>query len=568
GPIEITENSSTEYKVNAHSDTGITYSWISNPVGIGVFSSTDTASTIFTAPEVETDYPIAIRVVVNSDNDGPVIRSLDVNVLDVPDDEPGDDGDPGDDEDPPEPQNHPPQALAHSEMEIIAGWHTFQFTDDSTDEDGDDDIVKWEWDFTYDVGGGFNVESEEQNPEIRQYEVGIYPVMLRVTDSEGSSDMLDEPLLVEISEIATYVISERRHPQIYEMITDSRGDVFILGVANLEGHLNVEGYLAKYSKGESLEWIKIYDEMIQPDFTITVNEDFYICGRSTLGLGFIMHVDSDGNILNEITSEEITGDSQYISGYYSIDTNPSGNIVVLERFRQLQNETWVEKGFNIQELTPDFELLKQSELFPGYATSLFISESGSIYRSGLTGFTKYNENMERLWGVYTGSTNGNIVVDSDENVYSAGEKLIKFNSDGEIDWKINLREFIWGYRTDIDLYGNRLFIAGNIRNYSDSEVDMDPGPGTQIHELDASDNAFVSIYSLDGEHEDSMVWAINPGSHSNHVKSAVDLDGNMYVHKIVYGVNDLDPGAGTNLVNLGGFPAGPYYSALWKIFPF
>ncbi|MCK4721540.1 hypothetical protein KAU08_12805, partial [bacterium] len=86
GPTEIAENSSTEYKIDAHSDTGITYSWISNPVGTGTFSSTDTESVIFTAPEVETDYPIVIRVVVNSDNDGPVIRSLDVIVKNVPDD--------------------------------------------------------------------------------------------------------------------------------------------------------------------------------------------------------------------------------------------------------------------------------------------------------------------------------------------------------------------------------------------------------------------------------------------------------------------------------------------------
>ncbi|HEX9744575.1 MAG TPA: PKD domain-containing protein, partial [bacterium] len=71
--------------------------------------------------------------------------------------------------------------------------------DDSTDPDGLADIVKREWDFSFDVIDGFNPGSEEQNPQISYPSNGNYLVQLRVTDTENHQDLLDTPIQIVIS---------------------------------------------------------------------------------------------------------------------------------------------------------------------------------------------------------------------------------------------------------------------------------------------------------------------------------------------------------------------------------
>jgi len=182
GPDSIIENSTVEFSVDATGDTGITYAWISNPVGTGTFGTPDSASTTFTAPEVDADLEIVIRVLLNSDNDGPVVRSIDVAIENSPDD------------------NHPPVAAAKVEPATAEPDFEIQFTDLSTDPDSPDDIEKWEWDFTYDPVDGFSSDSQVRNP-LYAYDIpGEYFVQLRVTDSGGLSDLLDFPLTINIVE--------------------------------------------------------------------------------------------------------------------------------------------------------------------------------------------------------------------------------------------------------------------------------------------------------------------------------------------------------------------------------
>ncbi|MCK4720562.1 hypothetical protein KAU08_07875, partial [bacterium] len=444
----------------------------------------------------------------------------------------------------------------------------------STDEDGDDDIAKWEWDFTYDEGEGFIVESEEQNPEIRNYNVGFYPVMLRVTDSAGLSDMLDEPLLVEISEIATYIIvSEPDHMQaIFEIATDSNGDVFILGETAMGG------YLKKFSEGQSLEWTVTFSIFASPDFTITDTDEIYLCGGYSNG--FIMHIDSDGNIVNEITSQELTGNHYFKRGYSYIDTTPSGNIITVDAIHEYDGytewdpwfgPTWIvtysEKYHTIQEFTPDLELINQTDTIPGPAEGLVVSDSGNIYIME-SQFRKYDENIELIWSAYSSFGADSFVVDSDDNSYITGYWFIKYNSNGEVVWSLKRGRLIWDSGTDIAISGNRLFISGNLRNENDEEIDMDIGPGVHFHQLDFRENAYLTMYNLDGEYEDSLVWGTSYTGFSymydNQV--TVDLYGNTYVAKHFRFDHDFDPGAGMNLIDLGSGYGN--YTVLWKIFPF
>jgi len=90
--------------------------------------------------------------------------------------------------------NLPPVAAAHADVYEIQPGEYVQFTDDSTDPDGVEDIVKWEWDFDYSDYPGFIAESEEQNPLHQFLEPYYQQVQLRVTDTEGHIDLLEEPL--------------------------------------------------------------------------------------------------------------------------------------------------------------------------------------------------------------------------------------------------------------------------------------------------------------------------------------------------------------------------------------
>ncbi len=60
--------------------------------------------------------------------------------------------------------NQPPIAAAHADPDDLLIDQEVNFFDDSTDPDGPADIINWEWDFSFDPGDGFQVESEEQNP--------------------------------------------------------------------------------------------------------------------------------------------------------------------------------------------------------------------------------------------------------------------------------------------------------------------------------------------------------------------------------------------------------------------
>ncbi len=95
-------------------------------------------------------------------------------------------------------ENLPPTAIAHADPVDPQPGQTVDFFDDSTDPDGADDIIKWEWDFSFDPIDGFQVGSEEQNPSLQYPSAGTYKVQLRVTDSVFHSDMLDEPLTIEV----------------------------------------------------------------------------------------------------------------------------------------------------------------------------------------------------------------------------------------------------------------------------------------------------------------------------------------------------------------------------------
>ena len=102
------------------------------------------------------------------------------------------------------PSNQPPVAAAHADNYNPQTNQNVNFIDDSTDPDGEDDITKWEWDFSFDPVDGFQIGSQEQNPSIQYSQPGIYKVQLRVTDSALHTDLLDDPLEITVSGTGNY----------------------------------------------------------------------------------------------------------------------------------------------------------------------------------------------------------------------------------------------------------------------------------------------------------------------------------------------------------------------------
>jgi len=83
GPTTMVENSTANFSITASGDTGITYQWDCSPSSAGSFTNPKSPTCAFNSGPVSLDTAIAVRVTVNSDNYGPVVRSVDVQIKDV-----------------------------------------------------------------------------------------------------------------------------------------------------------------------------------------------------------------------------------------------------------------------------------------------------------------------------------------------------------------------------------------------------------------------------------------------------------------------------------------------------
>ncbi|MCX6647441.1 MAG: PKD domain-containing protein [bacterium] len=110
---------------------------------------------------------------------------------------------------------NPPTAAVHADKYISLPGDYICFFDDSTDPDND--IVKREWDFTYDPVDGFQPEPDTYfNPCYLYQESGTYLVQLKVTDSFGVEDMLGKPLDIQIVDSIPPVALGDAYPKAQE----------------------------------------------------------------------------------------------------------------------------------------------------------------------------------------------------------------------------------------------------------------------------------------------------------------------------------------------------------------
>ena len=175
GPETVSENNDAQFSITANNDPGITYAWACDPASAGTWANQTSAAATFHAGYVTEDTKVKIRVTVNSDKGQPLVREIEITIKNVG-------------------VEQPPIAKAKADPNLQSVGSPVQFSDDGSSDTDGGSIVKFEWDFTNDGGA----DAEGSSAEHVYNSPGTYQVQMRVTDDEGETDMLDEPLEIVI----------------------------------------------------------------------------------------------------------------------------------------------------------------------------------------------------------------------------------------------------------------------------------------------------------------------------------------------------------------------------------
>jgi len=470
--------------------------------------------------------------------------------------------------------NLPPVAVAetHPDPAVIFPGEEVCFNDLSTDPDGSADIVKWEWDFSYESGDGFQSESEVQNPWYEYSEEGEFEVQLRVTDSCSNTDMLDTPLTVSVAQSGwarTWGGSETDVG--YGVVTDSSGNIYVTGDFWIgmdfdpgpatdwhDSNGDRDVFLCKYDSTGRFLWVQtwggtgidyglrvavdssdcvyvagVYSETV--DFDPGEGVDEHISNGGTWeGDCFVSKFDSAGNYLWACTWGGDRDDHPY-----GLAIDSSDNIYTTGNF-------WGTVDFD-----PGPGVDEQS---PVMNDGIFISKLGTagVFHWAVT-----------IGGTYSDYAHG-IAVDGNDDIYITGKfgltvdfdpgpgeaectssswwdaYLAKYDSTGAFQWVqawggLEAEE---GNGITVD-NGNNVYVSG----YFNTSVDFDPGPGMDLHDTNGSRDVYVCKYDSSGNYQWTRTWGGTSWDEPYGITS--DAYNNIHVSGYFSDVCDFDPGTGT-----------------------
>ncbi|MCK4719899.1 hypothetical protein KAU08_04535, partial [bacterium] len=498
---------------------------------------------------------------------------------------------------------YPPEAAAFIDVDVINFGNYLKFHNISSDPDGPGDLVKWEWDFSFNSDDGFIVENFEKEPYIAFVKPGVFDIQLRVTDSTGLNDMLDEPLQITVIQDhpaaaygGTYGGSEDDTALGIEL--DPDGNVHSVGT--FEGEVDFDSGWLEY-------------------FLTAADESTYLCKFKPAGFAVIAATYWDSNDFESLTSD---GDgSLYITGrYYSGPYLRFFDTVDLSYWENYKEETYggewdawgiwgwsysylyspVACGYNGEiyfiQHTDYYEYWNPNPFFPdaepppplphwekvalikslnnsevwniqvNYANPAYISHSIKYNKVGvnkngiilaLGKGAQIPSNVIRhidwdgapVWEIpYPPGTYGfsKIKSDTDGNIYFLGSyKMNKISPDGEIIW-----ELTWDAgKNDFHLYEDGSFIVTGTFTGS---VDFDPGPDMVFKTSKAIGSGYVSAFDPDG----NFLWVeIYGGAGVTSITSesvCADDSGNIFVCGSFSGSIDLGPPWESDIHNSNG----------------
>jgi len=555
GPETVREGASGEYSVfaTAMGNAAVACQWAIEPPSAGSFSPKDKSTTIFTAGYVEADTPAEIVVTVTSGACEPEVRSLTIRIVDVTSD-------------------NPPLAAAHADPTDLYKGDEVQFYDDSTDPDGNTDIVKWEWDFSYDPVEGFKSESQAREPKIQFPEPGTFSVQLRVTDSKGLKDTLDTPLTIVVNTAGSPVAKATAYPLrqiVDEPVTfrdDGSYDPDGGAIVRYEWDWDNDGIFDEQGSEVSHAWglagvydvqMRVTDDewsraVLEEPLEIVVydlKQDWGISwGESGEDSFMDIAVDKEGNIFAVgkhpgafLTKFDSAGKFQWIRTWGDSDDDYSSAVAV-----DAEGNAYATGPYS----------------WPAYGTGGTIlwsySSSGDLrwVRSWGGIYANYGRDMAisptgDLWitGYFSGSTDFDPSA-SHHNHKSNGENdifLTRFNTASGF-----IQARTWGGPyTDqgegvaVDGMGN-VYVTGSFKG----DVDFNPPAGVEDWHSGSSDlhpTAFLTCFDSSFEYQWTQTWCGDTGCMLNPFGLATDTGGNLYVTGRFAGTGDFDPGPGTDM---------------------
>jgi len=396
----------------------------------------------------------------------------------------------------------PPTAIAEaSQLSAYVG-ETISFdASGSHDNDcGGQSIAKYEWDWEND--GTYDEEGIEVDHSWST--AGKHRVQLRVTDDEGESDVLDEPLEIAISSFLWALTwGGTDYDDALAVAVDGSGNIYVTGsfegavdfdpgpgVDNHTSNGDSDIYITKLDSSGSFEWARTWGDTEQEKG----------CGIA---------VDGSGNL--------------YVAGIFqgTVDFDPGPGVdnhtanlvdIFLARFDSSGSFEWARTWGD----TLEWERI-------GVASD----ESGNAY---VTGSFFGTVDFDPGSAVDNRTSNGSIDI-----------FLSKFDSSGSFQWARTWGgdEWDYGWGLAVDGPGNA-YVTGSFR----LTVDFDPGPGVDEHTSNGSDDAFLSKFDSSGD----FMWASTWGGtdYEAGYSIAVDGSGNVCAMGDFRDTVDFDPGPGTD----------------------
>jgi len=465
-----------------------------------------------------------------------------------------------------------PVAKAKAEPNPQTAGQSVHFMDDSSYDPDGGAITKYEWDWendgTYDSATGPDKYHSWSTP-------GTYYVQFRVTDDEGETDTLDQPLEIVIETqpsgngwARTWGGSDG-FDEGYAVAVDGSGNVYVTGYfkgtvdfdpgSGVDNHSSGgrDAFLSKFDSSGAFKWARTW-------------------GGSGDDYGHGVAVDGSGNV--------------FVTGWFpgTVDFDPGGGVdnhsagyidVFLSKFDSSGAFKWARTwgGGSHGEIGYSVAVDGSGNVYvtgPFYGTADFDPGSGvdnhtsngedDVFLSQLD--TSGTFKWARTWGGSDWDEGFGVAVDGSGNVYVSGYLrgtvdfdpgsgvdnhtsngtrdvfLSKFDSSGDFEWARTWGGSDWdeGCGVAVDGSGN-VYVTGEFHD----TVDFDTGSGVDNHTSNAEEDVFLSKFDSSGDFKWARTWG---GSiwwdHGCGV--AVDASGNVYVTSDFQDTVDFDPGGGVD----------------------
>jgi len=188
-------------------------------------------------------------------------------------------------------------------------------------------------------------------------------------------------------------------------------------------------------------------------------------------------------------------------------------------------------------------------------------DNPTVFDTSDADFSIVETGWARTWGTPVSDSLHRIATDDDGNIYVTGRTqddnpfcsayLRKYNSAGDLLWNRtwDSEGRTWGYGLARDDAGN-LYVTGGFQG---TNIDFDPGPGSDLHTSDSGGDIYLSRFDSDGNFNWARAWG---GIDPNFIDSGYGVavgDSGVYVVGWFTGTNtDFDPGIGTDLHTASG----------------